>query len=155
MQAKSPLELYTYSILPKTATGEKFDIIGTTTLEVDFGHSNWYVDCYVRHNFNYSFMIGTDFLVKSGAKVYLSMLQATIGQDKIPISGVKRPSQVQVCITESLEIPACSQVLLTGHLSGLQGTALVEPRYEIASNDCLLCPARSVVCLMNMFKGAG
>ena len=66
--AKSPLELYTNSILAKTATGEKLDIIGTTTLEVDFGHSNWYVDCYVARNFNYSFLIGTDFLVKSGAK---------------------------------------------------------------------------------------
>ena len=117
--------IYTNSILAKTATGEKLDIFGTTTLEVDFGHSNWYVDCYVARNFNYSFLIGTDFLVKSGAKVDLSTLQATIGQDKIPISVVKRPSQVQVCVTESLEIPARSEALLTGHISGLQSTVLV------------------------------
>eukprot|EP00795_Rhopilema_esculentum_P005637 gene5637-10858_t len=69
---------------------------GTTTmLEVDFGTSNWYVACYVPGNFNYSSLIGTDFLVKSDAKVDLSTLQATIGLDKVPINVVKRPSQVQ------------------------------------------------------------
>ena len=142
--ARKPLELSNNSVFAKTATGGSLNILGTTCVELDVGESKWFVDCYVARNFHYSFLLGTDFLIKTGVSIDLINLQATIGQHKVPISVVKRPSQVQVCVVESLEIPACSEALLTGRISGLQGTVLVEPKYEISSNNSLLHPARSV-----------
>ena len=139
--AKKPLELFSHAITARTATGENLDIVGTTTVELDFGNSSWYVDCYVIRNFQYSFLLGTDFLIKSGAKIDLAKLEVVIGQDQIPVSVVKRPSQVKMCVVESLEIPARSEALLTGQLSGLSGTVLVQPKYEISSNNSLLYPA--------------
>ena len=144
-----PLDLFSNAVLAKTATGEGLDIVGSTTVELDLGSSKWYVDCYIVRNFAYSFLLGTDFLVKSGSSIDLSLLQATIGQDKIPISITKRPSQAKVCVTESLEIPARSEALLQGHVYGMQGTVLVEPKYEITSGDSLLYPARSIAYIDN------
>ena len=69
---------------------------------VNFGNSSWYVDCYAVRNFQYLFLLGTDFLIKSGAKIDLAKLEVVIGQDQIPVSVVKRPSQVKVCVVESL-----------------------------------------------------
>ena len=83
-------------------------------------------------------------MIKSGAKIDLASLEVVIGQDQISISVDKRPSQVKVCVVESLEIPARSEALLTGQLSGLSGRVLAEPKYEISSNNSLLYPARYI-----------
>ena len=69
--------------------------------------------------------------------------------NSIPSSVVKRPSQVRVCVVESLEIPARSEALLTGQLFGLSGTVLVEPKYEVSSNNSSLYPARSIAHVEN------
>ena len=106
-----------------------------------------YVD--VVHNSHYSFLLGTEFLVKSGTRIDLATLQAIIGLDKIPVSVVNRPSQVKVCITESLQMPARSEALLTGYFSGLHGMVMDEPKYEISTNDSWLYPARSVAYVEN------
>ena len=126
--ARKPLELSNNDVFAKTATGESLHVLGTTCVELDVGESNWFVDCYVARNFHYSFLLGTDFLTKTSASIDLGNLQATIGQHKIPISVVKWPTQVQVCVVESLEIPARSEALLTGCISGLQGTVFVKPK---------------------------
>ena len=142
--ARMPLEMICNDLIAKAATGDSLNIVGKTSVELDLGPSKWYVECYVARNFQYSFLLGTDFLVKSGATIDLSNLQATIGQDRISISVVNRPSQVPVCIVETLEIPARSEALLAGRISGLQGTVLVEPKYEISSHNSLLYPARNI-----------
>ena len=94
--ARKPLELSINSVCAKTATGENLNIFGTTCVELDVGERKWYVACYVARDFHYSFLLGKDFLVKTGASIDLGNLLATIGQHKIPISVIKRPSQVQV-----------------------------------------------------------
>lgn len=94
-------------------------------------------------------MIGTDFLVKLGSSVNLSQLQATIGQDKTPISISKRSGKVEVNVIESLEIPACSEALPTGSITDIKGTVLVEPKHEVVSNDSLLYPARCIAQIVN------
>ena len=147
--AKKPLELFSHAITARTTTGENIDIVGISTVELDFGSSSWFVDCYVGRNFQYSLLLETDFLIKSGAKIDLARLEVVIGQDQIPVSVVKCPSQVKVCIVESLEIPARGKALHTGQISGLSGMVLVEPKYEISSNNSLLYPARSLLRITN------
>ena len=93
--------------------------------------------------------VGTDFRIKASASIDLGNLQATIGQETIPVTVLKRPSQVQVCVLESLEIPVRSEALLTGRVNGIQGTVLIEPKYEIASNNSSLYPARCIANLKN------
>ncbi len=139
-----PLQMHNHSVLAKTVTGENLNILGTTSVELGLGDSVWVVDCYVARNFYYSFLLGTDFLVKSCTNIDLSQLQVTIGHSKIPISVVKRPSQAPVCVMESLEIPAHSEAVIPGSVSGLSGIVLTEPRHEITSNDAVLYPARSL-----------
>ena len=148
--AKTSLEINCNDMLAKTATGESLEVVGTTCVEVDLGKSVWYVDCYVVRNFKFSFLLGTDFLIKASASIDLGKLQATIGQETIPATVLKRPSQVQVCVVESFEIPARSEALLTGRVNGLQGTVLIEPKYEIASDNSSLYPAR---CIANVKNG--
>ncbi len=142
--AKSPLEMSNNAVLAKTATGESLEILGTTCVELDLSDSQWYVDCYVVRNFRYPFLLGTDFLVKSNATIDMAKMQATIAMHTVPISVVKRARQVPVCVMETMEIPSRSEAILTGRISGLQGTVLVEPKYEISSSNSILYPARSV-----------
>ena len=78
-------------------------------------------------------------------------MQARIGAQTVSVSVVKRPRQVQVCVADSLEIPACSEALLKCAVHGLYGTVLVEPKYEITSKDSSLYPAR---CVANTVDGA-
>ena len=49
-----------------------------------------------------------------------------------------------------LEIPAHSEALLIGSVTGLKGTVLVEPKYEVVSHDFSLFPAR---CVANVTRG--
>jgi len=142
--AKVPLDIISYSIVAKSATGDSLDIVGKTVVEIDVGQSKWFVQCYVAKNFQFPFLLGTDFLVQTGTKLDMSSLQATIGQDQLSISVVKRPRRVPVSIVNSLEIPARSEAILEGRISGIHGTVLVEPKYEVSSHDSLLYPARTI-----------
>eukprot|EP00794_Sanderia_malayensis_P000881 gene881-biopygen146 len=49
-----------------------------------------------------------------------------------------------------LEIPAGSEVIVTVWLSGIRGNVVVEPKYEITSQDSLLYPA---CCVANAING--
>ena len=71
---RKPPELSNNSVLAKTATGERLNILGTTCVGLDVGESRWYVDCYVARNFHYSFVLGTDFLIKAGTSIDLGNL---------------------------------------------------------------------------------
>ena len=142
--AKVPLDIISNSIVAKSATGDSLDIVGKTVVEIDVGRSKWFVQCYVAKNFQFPFLLGTDFLVQTGTKLDMSSLQATIGQDQLSISVVKRPRRVPVSIVNSLEIPARSEAILEGRISGIHGTVLVEPKYEVSSHDSLLYPARTI-----------
>ena len=147
--AKVPLEMICDSIVAKSATGDSLDIVGKTAVELDVGQSKWFVQCYVAKNFQLPFLLGTGFLVQTGTKFDMSSLQATIGQDQLSISVVKRPRRVPVSIVNSLEIPARSEVILQGSISGIHGTVLVEPKYEVSSHDSLLYPARTIANVNN------
>ena len=125
--AKVPLDIISNSIVAKSATGDSLDIVGKTVVEIDVGQSKWFVQCYVAKNFEFPFLLGTDFLVQTGTKLDMSSLQATIGQDQLSISVVKRPRRVSVSIVNSVEIPARSEAILEGRISGIHGTVLVEP----------------------------
>ena len=70
-------------------------------------------------------------------------MQVTIGQQTLAVSVVNQPSQVKVCVTDTIEIPPCSEAVLQGGVPGLQGEVLVEPKREISCNNSLLYPARS------------
>ena len=148
--AKTSLEISCNDMVAKTATGESLEVVGTTCVEVDLGKSVWYVHCYTLLNFKFSFLLGTDFLIKANASIDLGNLQVAIGQETIPVTVLGRPSEVQVCVVESLEIPARSEALLTGCVNGSQGTVLIEPKYEIASDNSSLYPAR---CIANVKNG--
>ena len=139
-----PLEISHNSVSSRTATGEHLYAIGTICVELDLNDSIWYADCYVARNFKFAFLLGTDFLTRTSANLDLGNQQLKIGQQVIPVSVVKRPSQHRVCVIESLEIPARSEALLSGQVHGLCCTILVEPQYEIARDTSLLYPARSV-----------
>eukprot|EP00795_Rhopilema_esculentum_P001917 gene1917-16424_t len=137
-------------ICAKSVTGEELLILGSTTVTLDLGDSCWMVECYVVSNFKYSCLLGTDFLTKSSATIDLGNLQACIGQTRIPISVVRKPQQVQVNLVESLEIPARSEAILKGSIEGLQGTVLLEPKYELfCKNESVVYPARSIAPVEN------
>jgi len=147
--SKTPLEIKPCSIKARTATGENLNV-GKTIVELDLGDSIWYVDCYVIRNFKYSFLLGTDFLIKSCASLDLGSMRIKIGQQYLHVSALKQPTRAPVCAIETLEIPAHSQALLIGSVAGLKGTVLVEPKYEVVSYDSLLFPAR---CVANVDRG--
>ena len=111
--SKAPLTMRPCNLRARTATEEELNVIGTTTVELDLGESMWYVDCHVVHNFKYSFLLGTDFLIKSSACLDLCNMQVKIGQQSIPISVLKRPSQTPECILETLEIPRAAKLCLS------------------------------------------
>ena len=148
--SKTPLEIQPCSIKARTATGENLSIIGKTTVELDLGDSIWYVDCYVIRNFKYSFLLGSDFLIKSCASLDLGSMCIKLGQQSLHVSAVKQPTRIPICAIETLEIPARSEALLTGSVTGLKGNVLVEPKYEVVSHDSLLFPAH---CLANVTRG--
>ena len=147
--ARSPLDISSNSILAKTPTGEYLDIVGTTTVELDLGESNWYVDCHVVKNFNYAFLLGTDFLIKTSSRIDLGSMKITIGQQTLDVSVVNQPSQVKVCVVDTIEIPPRSEAVLQGSVSGLNGEVLIEPKHEISSGNSSLYPARSIACINN------
>ena len=148
--SKTPFEIQPCSIRARTATGENLNIIGKTIVELDLGDSIWYVDCYVIRNFKYSFLLGIDFLIKSCASLDLGNMYIKIGQQSLHVSALKQPTRALVCAIDTLEIPAHSEALLIGSVTGLKGTVLVEPKYEVVSHDSLLFPAR---CVANVDKG--
>ena len=148
--SKTPLEIQPCSIRARTATGENLNIVGKTIVELDLGDSIWYVDCYVIRNFKYSFLLGTDFLIKSCASLDLGNMYIKIGQQSLHVSALKQPTRAPVCAIDTLEMPARSEALLIGSVTGLKGTVLVEPKYEVVSHDSLLFPAR---CVANVDKG--
>ena len=148
--SRNPPILTNRNIVAKSVTGEELLILGSTTVTLDLGDSCWMVECYVVSNFKYSCLLGTDFLTKSSATIDLGNLQACIGQTRIPISVVRKPQQVQVNLVESLEIPARSGAILKGSIEGLQGTVLLEPKYELfCKNESVVYPARSIASVEN------
>ena len=147
--ARSPLAVNCNSIIAKTPTGEYLDIVGTTTVELDLQESIWHVDCYVVKNFKYAFLLGTDFLIRTSSRIDLGSMQVTIGQQTLAVSVVNQPSQVKVCVVDTMEIPPRSEAVLQGSVPGLQGEVLVEPKPELSCNDSLLYPARSIANIRN------
>ena len=148
--ARTPLEMNYNNVSARSVTGDILDIIGTTCVELDLGESIWFVECYVVCNFQFSFLLGTNFLIKASASINLGSLQARIGAQTVSVSVVKRPRQVQVCVVDSLEIPARSEALLKCAIRSLSGTVFVEPKYEITSKNSSLYPAR---CVANIVDG--
>ena len=146
---KQPLDIVHNHVSARTATGEQLDMIGTTVVELDLDHSVWYIDCHVVRNFKFSLLLGMDFLIKAGASIDLGKLEVTLGQQVIPVSVLKRPNQVPVCVVETLGIPARSEALLTGRTVGIKGTILVEPKYEITSQNASIYPARRIANVNN------
>ena len=146
---QSSLDISSNAILAKTPTGEYLDIVGTTTVELDLGESNWYVDCHVVKNFNYAFLLGTDFLIKTSSRIDLGSMKITIGQQTLDVSAVNQPSQVKVCVVDTIEIPPRSEAVLQGSVSGLQGEVLIEPKHEVSCSNSLLYPARSIANINN------
>ena len=96
--AKQPLEISHKSVSARTAKGENVDVIGTTSAELVLNDGIWYVDCYVVRNFKFSFLLGSDFLIRTCKNLDLGSKQVKIGQQVIPVSVVKRPSQHRVCV---------------------------------------------------------
>ena len=144
-KSSTPLVLSNNTILAKTATGDKLSVLGTTCVTVDLGDSCWIVECYVVSNFKYAFLLGTDFMIRSGAKIDLDSLHVSLGQSRLPIRIDRKPRQVQVNVVEALEIPARSEAILSGRVNGLSGTVLVEPKHALScENGSLVYPARCV-----------
>ena len=145
--SKQPLDMVYNHVSARTAPVEQLDMIGTTVVELDLGHSVWYVNCHVVRNFKFSFLLGTDFLIKAGASIDLGKLEVTLGQQVIPVSVLKRPNQVPICVVGTLEIPTRSKALLMGRTVGIKGNILAEPKYEITSQNASLYPA---CCIANV-----
>ena len=143
-KSSTPLVSSNNTILAKTATGDKLSVLGTTCVTVDLRDSCWIVECYVVSNFKYAFLLGTDFLIRSGAKIDLDSLHVSLGQSRLPIRIDRKPRQVQVNVVEALEIPARSEAILSGRVNGLSGTVLGEPKHALScENGSLVYPARS------------
>ena len=89
--SKTLLEIQPCSIKAKTATRENLSIVGKKTVESDLGDTIWYVDCYVIRNFKYSFLLGTDFLIKSYASLNLGSTCLKLGQQSLHASALQQP----------------------------------------------------------------
>ena len=116
---------------------------------MDLGESNWYVDCQAVKNFNYTFLLGTDFFIKTPSRIDFGSMKVTIGQQILDVSVVNQLSQVKVCVVDTIEIPPRSEAVLQGSVSGLKGEVLIEPKHEISCSNSSLYPARSIASVSN------
>ena len=78
-------------------------------------------NCHVVKSFTYAFSPGTDFLVKTSNRIDLGKMNVTIDQQTFDVSVVNQPSQVKVCVVDTIEIPPRSEAILQGSISGLKG----------------------------------
>ena len=109
---------------------------------MDLRESNWCGYCHVVKNFNYGFLLGTDFVIKTFSRIDLGSMKVTIGQQNLDVSVINQPSQVEVCIVDTIEIPPRSEAMLQGSVSGLNGEVPIAPKHETSRSKSLSYPAR-------------
>ena len=75
-------------------------------------------------------------------------LDVSVVQQTLDVSVVNQPSQVKVCLVDTIEIPQCSEAILQKSISRLKGEVLIGPKHEISCCN-ILYPVRSIADISN------